>query len=306
MASAPRAAAGVRTGCLGGREDGHDPTLRQAGSGQGNGFQECKRAADHSPVAITVLTRVPVGTLKLPPVSIPRPAFAAAWMLVAAEAAALLGLNRGWSIGVVSVSPLVFACPLALVIAQLAMRDGRPALSREICSARLPFIALLAGLAGPVLAWGAAAPRLSAWDALGLAIAAAFEETVFRLALPVCVWQLARVLGLPGASPALAAATAVATFAVMPGHVAQMTSPAALLPFTCLALLLLGIVWIGRDPLLAVVVHLGVNAWTLAATYGAVPAVAGRLGTAVIVVPVGIGLARRTRPDPGHRPQASR
>lgn len=246
------------------------------------------------------------GTIHLGRVTtIPRPAFIAAWLLVAAEAVTLAGLGDSLQLGVVAVSPMALACPLALAVACIALRGEEPPLRREVLASRWLWATLAAGLAGPLAAWYLASPRFSGVDALGLATGAALEETVFRIALPVCIWQLLRMLGWRRAAVVVAAVAAVATFALMPGHVAQMTSLAGVVPFACLALLLLGVVWIGRDPLLAVATHFGVNAWMLAATFGAVPPVVGRLGTAAVVIPVGVALARRTRVD-ARRPTASR
>lgn len=246
-------------------------------------------------MAAPVLTRVPVGTVHMPRVDVPRAAFVAAWLIVMAEAAVLGGLGGGWRMGVIGVSPLVLACPLALAVACLALRGSGPSLLGDMTRRALLWVPLATGLAGACVAWCAGPSRLSALDALGLATAATFEETVFRVALPVCIWQVLRAMGCRRAAPAVAAAVAVTTFAVMPGHLAQADSLVGVLPFACLALLLLGVVWIGHDPVLAVAAHLGVNAWMLAATVGAVPGPIARAGTAAVVVPVGIALARRTR-----------
>lgn len=246
-------------------------------------------------MAAPVLARAHVGTLRVPRVSVPPSTFLAAWMLLFAQVAVLGGLGGGWRIGVIRVSPLAIACPLALAVAAVVLRGGGPTLLADVTRRPSLWVPLGAGLAGAGAVWCLAPSRLSGWDALGLVTAATFEETVFRLALPVCVWQALRALGRPRAGPVVAAVVAVATFAVMPGHLAQVASPAAMVPFVCLALLLLGVVWIGRDPLLAVAAHLGVNAWMLAATLGAVHATVARAGTAVVVVPLGVALARRTR-----------
>lgn len=230
---------------------------------------------------------------------VPRFTFVAAWLLVAVEAATVCGIGGPMRLGAVTVSPLAFACPPALWVACRALRgDGAP-LRDDLSATASLWLPLVAGLVGPVVAWGAGASRLSSADALGLAIGAALEETVFRIAVPVCTWQVLRVLGWRRAAPVVATVAAVATFALMPGHLAQMTTPAAAVPFACLALLLLGVVWIGRDPLLAVATHFGVNAWMLAATFGAIPPLIGRVGCAAVVVPVGVALARRTRTGHG-------
>lgn len=258
-------------------------------------FRPACGCADLNPMSALSLVRVPTGSFHLAPVSAPRVGLQAAWVTLAAAALTSVGLAPAWHLGLVPVSPLVLATPPALAVAVLALRPGGTPLLRDLARSPVLVVLLAAGVGGAAVLWSMGAPRLSGWDAIGLVTAAAFEETVFRVALPVCAWHVLRAIGLTRVAPAGAALVAVATFAVMPGHVAQMASPTAAVPFVCLAVLLLGVVWLGRDPLLAVVVHLAVNAWMLAAAVGDVPPVWARLGTALVVVPVGVALARRTR-----------
>lgn len=250
---------------------------------------------DLIPMSALALVRLPTGSLRLAPVPAGRVGLQAAWLTLAAAGVAAAGLAPTWHLGVVPFSPLVLAAPPALAVAVLALRPGGTALLRDLAGHPLLAVPFVTGVAGVIVVWSMGAPRLSGWDAMGLVTAAAFEETVFRVAVPACTWHVLRAAGFKRAGPPVAGIVAAATFAVMPGHVAQMASPALAVPFVCLAVLLLGVVWLGRDPVLAVLLHLTVNAWMLAAAFGAVPPGWARLGTALVVVPVGVALARRTR-----------
>jgi len=231
----------------------------------------------------------------------------AAWLAVASEAAVATVLGTPWSLGQILLTPLVLAAPLGLVVAGRALRaDGDVALGADLFG-RKPWLAaiLFAAIGGGVAVLTVGRGRLDVWDLAGLAVAAVFEEALFRVALPVCIHQCLRRMGAERAAVPIAGTVAAVAFAVMPGHLAQTRSPVELVPFLCLGLLLLGVVWIGRDPWLAAATHFGVNAWMLAAVCGAVSGQVARIGTAAVIIPVGIAVASRHRmaDNPAFRPE---
>jgi membrane protease YdiL (CAAX protease family) len=201
--------------------------------------------------------------------------------LAVAAVAVALDVTTAWtgislgSLGGIQVSP---ALPLAALVVVWIGAD-RLGWSRR---AGVAWRELAVGL-GAVVALATVAYALQMdrpAQAVGLVLDALGEELVFRLAAVIvlgacCAWLLGRPWRNPrdwGSIPGFVALGAAAfIFSALPGHVAQMTSPATTLPFVSFGLVLgytvlrTGAVW----P--AVLVHALVNFTTIAAWQGAGP-----------------------------------
>ena len=130
-------------------------------------------------------------------------------------------------------------------------------------------------------------------EAMGLVLAAADEEVVYRLAVLILVGAVvARLCGRNwrnaedwGAGPGLAAIVASgAVFAVLPGHLSQVSDALHVLPFACLGMVL-GYAMLRTGALLpAVVVHALLNLATIATFQGDMdPAVRSILAAALLL-----------------------
>jgi membrane protease YdiL (CAAX protease family) len=141
-------------------------------------------------------------------------------------------------------------------------------------------------------------------EAMGLVLAALDEELVYRLAVLVLVGAVvAKLLGRNwrnaedwGAGPGLVAIVASgAIFAVLPGHVAQMSDTLHALPFVCLGMVL-GYAVLRTGALVpAVVVHALLNLATIAAFTGEIstPLRTALSATALVALVVGTVVAGR-------------
>jgi membrane protease YdiL (CAAX protease family) len=141
-------------------------------------------------------------------------------------------------------------------------------------------------------------------EAMGLVLAALDEELVYRLAVLVLVGALvAKLAGRNwrnaedwGAGPGLVAIVASgAIFALLPGHVAQMSDTLHALPFVCLGMVL-GYAVLRTGALVpAVVVHALLNLATIAAFNGALstPLRTALSATALVALVVGTVVAGR-------------
>jgi membrane protease YdiL (CAAX protease family) len=141
-------------------------------------------------------------------------------------------------------------------------------------------------------------------EAMGLVLAALDEELVYRLAVLALVGAVvAKLLGRNwrnaedwGAGPGLVAIVASgAIFAVLPGHVAQMSDTLHALPFVCLGMVL-GYAVLRTGALVpAVVVHALLNLATIAAFTGEIstPLRTALSATALVALVVGTVVAGR-------------
>jgi membrane protease YdiL (CAAX protease family) len=139
---------------------------------------------------------------------------------------------------------------------------------------------------------------------MGLVLAALDEELVYRLAVLVLVGAVvAKVCGRNwrnaedwGAGPGLVAIVASgAIFAVLPGHVAQMSDTLHALPFVCLGMVL-GYAVLRTGALVpAVVVHALLNLASIAASTGEIytPLRTALSATALVALVVGTVVAGR-------------
>jgi len=179
----------------------------------------------------------------------------------------------GWASWAISPAVLVVSALIVLVDVGTAWW-GRPEwyLGRISLSPALPLVVLLVVLIGPrhlgfsrasfrawreflllggpiVLVWCISYPEsVVAWrDVEGVVVAVAGEELVYRLAAVILVGALcARIAGRNwrdtadwGDGPAIAALVGGGViFSLLPGHVAQMTGAANMVPFLSLAVLL--------------------------------------------------------------------
>jgi membrane protease YdiL (CAAX protease family) len=182
-----------------------------------------------------------------------------------------LGFNLG-HLGGVPISPTL---PLELVLAGM-VGWGRLGLDRANLSAWREFL-LIAGGALVFGVWQYSSHIGGFAEAMGLVLAALDEEFVYRLAVLILVgatcakltgrnWRNAEDWGVgPGVVAILASGV---IFAVLPGHVAQMTDTLHALPFVSLGMVL-GYAVLRTGALFpAVLVHALLNLATIAAFNG--------------------------------------
>jgi hypothetical protein len=202
-------------------------------------------------------------------------------------------------LGVVPVSPTL---PLELVLVGM-IGWRRLGLDRTNLEAWREFLAI----AGAALLFGVIeySRHIGGFaEAMGLVLAALDEELVYRLAVLVLVGAaVAKLSGRNwrnaedwGAAPGLIAIVASgAIFAVLPGHVAQMTDTLHALPFVCLGMVL-GYAVLRTGALVpAVVVHALLNLATIAAFAGEIstPLRTALSATALVALVVGTVVAGR-------------
>lgn len=169
-------------------------------------------------------------------------------VLVLAGAAVVVDVATawaGWSLGYVGRFPVSLALPIALL---LVPRIGATAVGCSVATiVRWREFTVGAVILLPIVVSGFLAGAGSQADVVGLAIAAAGEELVYRFALLLLVGAAAaRVLGRDWRRPArwgngpgaLALVVAGVVFSLLPGHVAQMHAPISTLPFASLSLVL--------------------------------------------------------------------
>jgi membrane protease YdiL (CAAX protease family) len=181
------------------------------------------------------------------------------------------GFNLGY-LGRVPVSPTI---PLEIVLA-LMVGLRRLGLDRANLAAWREFLVA----SGATLLFGVwqYSSRIGGLrEAIGLVVAAFDEELVYRLAVMILVGALCAKLvgrnwrnsedwgGFPGVAAILASGL---VFALLPGHVAQMTDTLHALPFVCLGMVL-GYTVLRTGALFpAAVVHALLNLATIAAFTG--------------------------------------
>lgn len=103
-------------------------------------------------------------------------------------------------------------------------------------------------------------PEVPDLFAVGMLLTVIEEELVFRLAATLALWPLLRRAGLGHRSAgAVVAVIPGLVFCFMPGHVAQMASPAAAVPFLVLGLLHWWLTFSAGRLSLAVLLHLAAN-----------------------------------------------
>ena len=182
-----------------------------------------------------------------------------------------LGFNLGY-LGRVPISPTL---PLELVLAAM-VGWRRLGLDRANLSAWREFL-LIAGAALLFGVWQYTLHIGGFAEAMGLVLAALDEEFVYRLAVLILVgatcaklmgrnWRNAEDWGVgPGVVAILASGL---IFALLPGHVAQMSDTLHALPFVCLGMVL-GYAVLRTGALFpAVVVHALLNLATIASFHG--------------------------------------
>lgn len=169
-------------------------------------------------------------------------------MLVLAAAAVTVDVATawaGWSLGYVGRFPVSLAIPLAIL---LALRIGIGAVGFSGATLlRWREFAMGGAILVPIAVGGYVGTAGTSADAVGLLVAAAGEELVYRFAMLLLVGAAAaRVMGRdwrrparwgngPGATALVAAGV---VFSLLPGHVAQMEAPISTLPFASLSLVL--------------------------------------------------------------------
>ncbi len=151
----------------------------------------------------------------------------------------------GWNLGYVGRFPVSVALPIAgLLVVQVGF--GAVGCSIRSVVAWREF-AIGAAILVPIVVDGYVGAAGTRADAIGLLVAAAGEELVYRFALLLLVGAVtARLLGRDwrrparwGNGPGVAALmVAGVVFSLLPGHVAQMHAPIATLPFASLSLVL--------------------------------------------------------------------
>jgi hypothetical protein len=127
----------------------------------------------------------------------------------------------------------------------------------------------------------ALAPTVGAALVAALVLAAAAEETVYRVAVPVAVLFAAQRLGVRRHADLLAGAFAVVIFSFLPGHVAQMAQLGPL-PWAALAIMWLWMLWRGMPVWVVALSHAALNTAAAALDEGASPL----WWSAVVGVPV--------------------
>jgi membrane protease YdiL (CAAX protease family) len=226
---------------------------------------------------------------------------------VVAMAALTVGFDvftawRGIDLGHLGVVPISPTLPLELVLV-LLVGWRRLGLDRTNLDAWREFLAI----SGAALLFGVIeySRHIGGFaEAMGLVLAALDEELVYRLAVLVLVGAVvAKICGRNwrnaedwGAGPGLVAIVASgAIFAVLPGHVAQMSDTLHALPFVCLGMVL-GYAVLRTGALVpAVVVHALLNLATIAAFTGEIstPLRTALSATALVALVVGTVVAGR-------------
>jgi membrane protease YdiL (CAAX protease family) len=209
-----------------------------------------------------------------------------------------LGVNLG-ELGRVPISPTL---PLELLLAAM-VGWRRLGLDRPNLAAWREFL-LIAGGALLFGVWQYSSHLGGFAEAMGLVLAALDEELVYRLAVLILVgavcaklagrnWRNAEDWGVgPGVMAILASGV---IFALLPGHVAQMSDTLHALPFVCLGMVL-GYAVLRTGALFpAVVVHALLNLATIAAFNGDIsPALRTALAaTALVALVLGTVVAGR-------------
>lgn len=114
----------------------------------------------------------------------------------------------------------------------------------------------------PVAVATALAAGLSPAEAAALAASSAHEEVAYRFAIPLVVAAAARAWWPDATALRAGVAVAVPAFVFLPGHVAQMSTPLAAVPFAAMAAAFAAAVWWGGLLGPAMVTH---AAWNLVA-----------------------------------------
>jgi hypothetical protein len=181
-----------------------------------------------------------------------------------------------WYLGRISMSP---ALPLAVVLVVL-IGPRHLGFSRTSLRAWREFLLL----GGPlVLVWSISYPGNVAVlrDVEGVVVAVAGEELVYRLAAVLLIGAMcARIAGRNwrdtaqwGSGPAIAGLVGGGlVFSLLPGHVAQMTGAANILPFLSLGILLGYVVLRSGSILPGFLVHLAIDLAALSYLAGELPA----------------------------------
>lgn len=192
------------------------------------------------------------------------------WVAAAIAAVEALSWGAGlwWQVGDVPLSP---SAALGLVVVAVYARRGRLG---------APAVPIVAFLAVAVLC---AAVYSGTGTPVALVAAAAGEESVYRLALPLLVAALLRRAGAPRPVPCLAAVASVSVlFAFLPGHVAQFaTSPLGPVPWIGLSVMWMWMLWRGASIVVVAAHHTALNCVAFSTSAGASPL----LWTAAVVVP---------------------
>lgn len=193
----------------------------------------------------------------------------------------------GWSAPGVGVMPVYASAPAAAALA-VAVGPARLGLDsaglrrwREFWVVALPSLAVAAA----AFVWSGAG---SVAEAGALVAASANEEVSYRVAVPVVLAALG-ARRWPRGAPTAALAVAAVWFALLPGHRAQMTSPAMAVIWVGMAWLFTLAVHRGGALVPAMVTHAAVNLWSFAVTYGDAPRGLHSVGTVLILAAVAAG-----------------
>ncbi|MBI2709880.1 MAG: CPBP family intramembrane metalloprotease [Actinobacteria bacterium] len=216
--------------------------------------------------------------------------------VAAVEVLSLAGLVPGYATGELVVPPSIV--PGLLLVAVLGRQAlGRP---RDVRVARVLWVA------GPILVASAfvAYQRVtSPVQALGLAVASANEEVVYRFAVPAVVTAVLTALRVPTRTARIVGfATAAVWFVFLPGHQDQMSSIALMAPFAAFAALTAVVVYRSGSLAAAALAHVALNLSTFLVLEGAITVRTRGVVVAVVLLLAVWGYGRRREMAPAAPP----